>query len=309
MAAGCSGGTDAARQASPPPDDATGGDPTGREVGSPTEEADARDESLEGETFTLNQRLPVPPRFEAAYQREAPIVIEFFQQGQDPYYPQGLEVDEMVNDDLTALRDDYPQVEFFTYDIDNPGEAETGEDLRRGEYGTLAVQMRVGYTPFVAMLAPRGQGYIVENLYQGYVGREVLDQALYELARTEAQRNASYVPLDLRRVELTETGDEVEYFSVTNRGDEEVNLSSFSLNEVDPETGEVDGSAEGLRIGAGVSIAPGQTVSIGREPRIVDANGREVAGAFSGGESLMIEPGDLIALFDGGGAVVDTVTV
>jgi hypothetical protein len=51
--------------------------------------ADDQDESLEGEAFTLDQDVPFPPRFEAAYQREVPIVVEFFQKGQDPYYPQG----------------------------------------------------------------------------------------------------------------------------------------------------------------------------------------------------------------------------
>ncbi len=174
LAAGCVSGDEQARQASPTP-------PNKTSVGGSTAEDDAQASSLEGETFTLAPSLPVPPRFEAAYQREVPIVVEFFQQGQDPYYPQGLEVDEMVNNDLMALRDDYPGAEFFTYDIDNPGNAETSEDLEPGEYGTLAAQLDVGYTPFVAMLAPRENGYVVEEVFQGYVDREILDQALYEL--------------------------------------------------------------------------------------------------------------------------------
>ncbi len=170
---GCAGGEDdEARQASSPP------------PGGSTVEVGAQAESLEDEPFTLNQRLPVPPRFEAAYQRKAPIVVEFFQQGQDPYYPQGLEVDEMVNEDLTALRDEYPGVEFFTYDIDDPGDAGTGEDLQRGEYGSLATQLDVGYTPFVAMLEPLEEGYVIRDVFEGYVDRAVLDQALYELANT-----------------------------------------------------------------------------------------------------------------------------
>lgn len=49
-----------------------------------TVEAGAQAESLEDEPFTLNQRLPVPPHLEATYQRKAPIVVELFQQGQDP---------------------------------------------------------------------------------------------------------------------------------------------------------------------------------------------------------------------------------
>ena len=90
----------------------------------------------------------------------------------------------MVNNDLTSLRDDYPGAEFFTYDIDNPGYAGISEDLEPGEYGTLAAQLDVRYTPFVAMLAPGEEGYVVEEVFQGYVDQTVLDQALYELSNT-----------------------------------------------------------------------------------------------------------------------------
>lgn len=176
------GGNEGARQADPPsPGSATEGPTGGDGAGGADVGADDQDEGLEGEVFTLDQGLPVPPRFEAAYQRKAPIVVEFFQRGQDPYYPQGLDVDEMVNNDLMALRDEYPQIEFFTYDIDTPGDAESSADLERGEYGSLAAQLEVGYTPFVALLAPHEEGYVVEHVFEGYVDRAVLDQELFEL--------------------------------------------------------------------------------------------------------------------------------
>ena len=52
---------------------------------------------------------------------------------------------------MNNLRAKYPQVEFFAYDITKPGNAETSEELNQGEYGTLATQLEVGYTPYVAM--------------------------------------------------------------------------------------------------------------------------------------------------------------
>ncbi len=76
LAAG-GGGDEDSRQAAPPPDSTTGV----VTVDGPAVETEAQEGSLEGETFTLNQWLPVPLRFEAAYQRGAPIVAEFFQQG------------------------------------------------------------------------------------------------------------------------------------------------------------------------------------------------------------------------------------
>ena len=60
---------------------------------------------------------------------------------------------------MSALRDKCPQVEFFSYDVVEPGNAESSEELNHGEYGTLAVLLEVGYTPFVAMLPPRGEEY------------------------------------------------------------------------------------------------------------------------------------------------------
>jgi hypothetical protein len=64
----------------------------------------------------------------------------------------------------------------------------------------------VGYTPFVAMLAPRGEGCVIENLFQGYVERSALDQALFDLAASDVGGNSSNVEVLLDRVELTESG-------------------------------------------------------------------------------------------------------
>jgi hypothetical protein len=57
----------------------------------------------------------------------------------------------------------------------------------------------VGYTPFVAMLAPRGEGCIIENLFQRYVERGVLAQALFGLAASDVGGNSSDVEVLLDR--------------------------------------------------------------------------------------------------------------
>jgi hypothetical protein len=59
----------------------------------------------------------------------------------------------------------------------------------------------------------------------------------------------------------------------------------------------------------GIRVRPGRTVSVGRVPDITDADGRTVKGTFAGGEELGLEAGQQVAILDGGGAVVDTVTV
>jgi hypothetical protein len=64
----------------------------------------------------------------------------------------------------------------------------------------------VGYTPFVAMLAPHGEGYVTVNLFQGYVERSALDQALFDLAASDVGGNSSNVEVLLDWVELTESG-------------------------------------------------------------------------------------------------------
>ena len=266
-------------------------------------------ETLQDIPFTLNQGQPVPPDFRSAYQRRALISVEFSKEGQDPFYPQGLEVDDMVGGAVEDLQPEYPTIEFFSYDIDNPGEAKTSEDLQDGEYGTLAAQLGVGYTPFVATLAPRDDEYIIENLYQGYAPQTVLNQALFDLSSTDVAGNTSDVSVDLGRLKLTESGGGIEYFSVLNRGDSVVNLQGFSLRALDPETGEVNPDSDGVLINDEIRIQPGGEVSVGRVPDVTDVEGNQVAGTFEGGTELGLAPGDQLALLDSGGAVASTITV
>lgn len=312
--AGC-GGDEAseATVAAPPPGGTTGGaagaPPGGNTAGGATVEGSAQAESLEDQPFTLNLDQPVPPDFRAAYQRKALIVVEFFKEGEDPLYPQGLEVDDFVNSALSDLQPQYPEVEFFTYDVSDPGEAETSEELEQGQYGTLAAQLDVGFTPFVVMLAPAGEQYMITNLYQGYVERGVLDQALFDLTSIEVASNTSDTDVELETVELTESGGGIEYFTVTNRGDDRVNLEGFSLRVVDPESGEVTTDSPGVEVNERTRVGSGKSASVGRVPDAVDADGRGVKGTFEGGENLELQTGDTVALLDGGGGVVDTVTV
>lgn len=312
LLAGCGGGGDQAQQP-PAPANKAGGAPAANAPGGSTVESTTSAETLKDSPFELNQRQPVPPDFRAAYQRRALIVVEFIKEKPDSTrgveYPQGMRPDSQVDRALKDLRADYPQVEFFTYDITKPGNAESSEDLGRGEYGTLAAQLEVGYTPFVAMLAPRGDQYVIENLFQGYVDRGVLDQALFDLTRSDVGGNSSDIDVVLDRVELTERGGNIEYITLINRGDQEADLSGFTLKAQDPDTGEIDESGDGLQINGGVSLDPGETASIGRESGIVDADGREVIGTFSNGDSLTVGAGDQVALLDNGGAVVDTISI
>ncbi len=293
--------------------DAKGGAKGGSTAGGSTVASPTAAETLEDSPFTLNQRQPVPQDFRQAYQRRALIVVEFFKPKPDSdegiEYPQGIrKVDGLVNRDLDSLRGKYPEIEFFTYDITRPGNAETSEDLDRGEYGTLAAQLEVGYTPFIAMLAPRGEEYVVENLFQGYVERGVLDQALFDLASTDVGGNSSDVEVSLEQVELTESGNGIEYFTVLNEGNEEADLSGFTLNVVDPETGGPAEASEGVQITGQVRLSPGEEASIGRASNVVDADGRAVVGTFSGG-SLTVKAGDRVVLLDNGGAVVSDISI
>jgi hypothetical protein len=77
----------------------------------------------------------------------------------------------------------------------------------------------------------------------------------------------------------------------------------------DPHTGEVDAFEGGVEISDAVRLAPGEQVSIGSDADVVDADGREVAGVFSDGDSLALRAGDQVALLDNGGAVVDTISI
>jgi hypothetical protein len=281
-------------------------------TGTPTENTvvgEGQAESTKDEAFTLNTSQPVPPNFEEAYGRRARLVVQFYKLDQDSLsYPQGLNVDRKVNRYMMRLSTKYPTIEFFAYGIATPGPVDE-QNLRPGEYGTLAAQLGVGITPFVAMLAPSGEEYVITNLFEGYVPRPVLSQALFDLAAVQVEDNTSDVNVTLEQVQTTEEGGGIEYFTVQNRGTTSVNLQGFTLRVLDPETAQVTPGAPGVTIDSDIRVGPGQSVSIGRVPDIVDDNGKRVAGTFEGGTSLDLAPGDQIALLDPGGAVASTITV
>ena len=269
-------------------------------------------ESTSDEPFTLNTHQPVPPNFEEAYGRRARIVVQFYKLDADALsYPQGLSVDRKVNASMERLSVDYPEIEFFSYEIADPGPIGDKESLEPGEYGTLAAQLGVGITPFVAMLAPSGDGssgddYVITNLFEGYVPRPVLSQALFDLAAVQVEDNTSDVDVTLEQVQTTDKGGGIEFFTVHNDGGEPVNLSGFSLRVLDPEDAQVEPGAAGVIINSDITVKPDESVSIGRVPDIVDDEGKRVAGTFEGGTSLDLAPGDQIALLDTGGAVAST---
>lgn len=107
--------------------------PGGGTADGSTVKSKASAETSKDTPFTLNLQQPVPPDFRAAYQRKALIVVEFLKEHPDPTqginYPQGIGADDRVDQSLKDLRTKYPQIEFFTYDIDKPGNATTSEDL------------------------------------------------------------------------------------------------------------------------------------------------------------------------------------
>jgi hypothetical protein len=267
-------------------------------------------ESTRDEAFKLNTSQPVPPNFEEAYGRRARLVVQFYKLDQDSLsYPQGLSVDRKVNKSMMRLSTKYPTIEFFSYGIANPGPVGDEHSLQPGEYGTLAAQLGVGITPFIAMLAPSGDEYVITNLFEGYVPRPVLSQALFDLAAVQVEDNTSDVDVDLEQVQTTEEGGGIEYFTVRNGGTKSVNLQGFALRVLDPETAQVTPGAPGVTIDSDIRVEPGQNVSIGRVPDIVDDEGKRVAGTFEGGTSLDLAPGDQVALLDPGGAVASTITV
>jgi hypothetical protein len=266
-------------------------------------------ETLRDVPFTLNIDQPVPPAFREAYQRQALIAVQFYQLEQDDFYPQGLGPDLTVRDSMEQLRGEYPTIEFFSYDITDPGSSESSDALEPGQYGTLAAQLGVGITPFVAMLAPGGDQYVITNLYQGYVPQAVLSQALFDLSAISVEDNTSDVDVEIAQIELTESGGGIEYFEVQNRSSSPVDLQGFSLRVLEPETGEVSPDSPGVTINESIELRPGGSASIGRVPGLVDADGRRVVGAFEGGEALDLAPGDQVALLDAGGAVASTLTV
>jgi hypothetical protein len=265
-------------------------------------------ESTRDMPFTLNTDQPVPPDFEEAYGRGARIVVQFYKTEEDSLsYPQGLEVDRQVDRSMERLSGRYPTVEFFSYQITDPGKVDE-KTLKPGQYGTLAAQLGVGITPFVAMLAPSGDEYVITNLYQGYVPEPVLSQALFDLAAVQVDDNTSDVNVRLDQVQ-TNDGGGIEYFTVSNSSQEPVNLSGFELRVLDPENAEVDPDLPGVTVNSDVTVEPDETLSIGRVPDVKDDAGERVAGTFEGGTELNLAPGDQVALLDSGGAVASTLTV
>jgi hypothetical protein len=307
--AGCGGAEDETRvpsaksPATPtvvqPPDDIRGGVPVG--VGQAETTGDV--------PFTLNTEQPVPPNFTEAYGRGARIVVQFYKLDKDsPSYPVGISVDRQVRDSVKRLAPQYPTIEFFSYDISDPGPVDAGRELQPDEYGTLPAQLGVGITPFVAMMAPSGDAYAITNLFQGYVPGPVLSQALFDLAAVEVEDNTSELAVELEQVATTEGGG-IEFFGVRNRSERSVNLQGFTLRVLDPETAEVTPGAPGVTINTNIEVKPGQSVSVGRVPDLVDDEGEAVAGTFEGGTALELAPGDQVALLDPGGAVASTITV
>ena len=304
---GCGGGGGETTATPPATPAATTPATTGAET---TAIGSGQAETVTDEPFTLNTEQPVPPDFVEAYQRRALISVQFYKEGQDALgYPQGLEADQRVSDAMERLRTRYPTIEFFSYDISNPGMTGRSDGLEPGEYGTLAAQLGVGFTPFVAMLAPSGDRYVITNLCQGYTPQPVLSQALYDLSSVQVEDNTSDIDVVIEQLELTETGGGLEYVTVQNRSLRPVNLQGFSLRVLDPETAQVDPESPGVTISDAVEVQPQQSVSVGRVPDVVDADGEQVAGTFEGGEALDLGPGDQIALLDSGGAVAHTFTV
>lgn len=261
--------------------------------------------------FRLNTSQPVPPNFSEAYGRRARIAVQFYKLDEDALdYPQGLSVDRQVRDGMEELRVQYPTIEFFSYDISNPGAAAGEGELQEGEYGTLAAQLGVGITPFVAMLAPTSEGeYVITNLFQGYTPQPVLSQALFDLAAVEVEDNTSDVDVVLETVDVTDEGGGIEFFSVQNRTEKSVNLQGYTLRVLSPEDAQVDPDAPQVTINSDVRIAPQASASVGRVPDVVDSGGDQVSGTFEGGTNLDLAPGDQVALLDPGGAVASTLTI
>ena len=282
---------------------------TGGTTGGGVTVASGGSEGLRKEPFVLNQQQEVPLEFKAAYDRKAPIVIQFYKKDDGSSYPQGLTPDKLVDKYIGKLKSRYPAVEFFSYGIDSPGSIGGTTKLAKDQYGTLAAQLGVGYTPFVAMLAPQGGSYVIENLFEGFVTKPVLDQSVFDLASTSNESNTSKADVNLTQVKLTASGGGMDYFTVKNQGKKTVNLDGFSVRLVDQQSGKVDGSSPGVQINTRLEVQPGKSVSVGRVPDVTGANGKKVAGTFEGGQQLNLSPGDQVALLDKGGAVADTFLV
>ena len=305
----CGGGEDEASVPEEPVTPSPAQTPLPAQPGVPVGTGQA--ETLSDPTFQLNTSQPVPPNFSEAYGRRARIAVQFYKLDEDALdYPQGLSVDRQMRDAMEELRVQYPTIEFFSYDISNPGSITDEGELQEGEYGTLAAQLEVGITPFVAMLAPTSDGrYVITNLFQGYTPQAVLSQALFDLAAVEVEDNTSDVDVVLETVELTDDGGGIEFFSVQNRTERTVNLQGYTLRVLSPEDAQVDPDAPQVTVNSDIRIPPQASASVGRVPDVVDADGEQVMGTFEGGTALDLAPGDQVALLDPGGAVASTVTI
>ena len=307
--AACGGGDDEASVPEEPVTPPPAQTPPSAQPGVPVGTGQA--ETLSDPTFQLNTSQPVPPNFSEAYGRRARIAVQFYKLDEDALdYPQGLSVDRQMRDAMEELRVQYPTIEFFSYDISNPGSITDEGELQEGEYGTLAAQLEVGITPFVAMLAPTSDGrYVITNLFQGYTPQAVLSQALFDLAAVEVEDNTSDVDVVVETVELTDDGGGIEFFSVQNRTERTVNLQGYTLRVLSPEDAQVDPDAPQVTVNSDIRIPPQASASVGRVPDVVDADGEQVMGTFEGGTALDLAPGDQVALLDPGGAVASTVTI
>lgn len=329
--AGCGGGDETAETT------AATTTATTAAVAAPTTVGAGQAETVRDAPFELNTQQPVPPDFAAAYERNALIAVQFYKEGQDPFYPQGLGIDERVNNSVDELSSNYPTVELFSYEITNPGDigaavqaqpqgdqtdqqstnddgdGDTGDSppLAAGEYGTLPAQLGVGYTPFLATLAPQDGGYIIENLFQGYVPRPVVKQALFDLsAAGDTQGNTSDVDVVIDSFDLTRDGAGLEYVSIENNTNRAVDLQGFTLRVLDLETGEVDPGAGEASINDNISIPAKRSRSVGRDANVVDSEGNDVEGVFDVSDGgLDLTPGDQLALLDSGGAIASTITI
>lgn len=330
--AGCGGGDETAETT------AATTTATTAAAAAPTTVGAGQAETVRDAPFELNTQQPVPPDFAAAYERNALIAVQFYKEGQDPFYPQGLGIDERVNNSVDELSSNYPTVELFSYEITNPGDigaavqaqpqgdqtdqqSTNGDDgdggtgdpppLAAGEYGTLPAQLGVGYTPFLATLAPQDGGYIIENLFQGYVPRPVVKQALFDLsAAGDTQGNTSDVDVVIDSFDLTRDGAGLEYVSIENNTNRAVDLQGFTLRVLDLETGEVDPGAGEASINDNISIPAKRSRSVGRDANVVDSEGNDVEGVFDVSDGgLDLAPGDQLALLDPGGAIASTITI
>ena len=81
-------------------------------------------------------------------------------------YPPGIELDRQVHQSLTPARR-VPHVEFFSYEIivQSPITRRRARIWGKPSTGTLASQLKVYYTPFVAMLAPHGEEYVAKRTF------------------------------------------------------------------------------------------------------------------------------------------------